>query len=229
MDLRPGMANAHDRRMNYRSVLFLFCSHLALLSCSSSESESTAKDGGSGANAGGSSGSPGAGAGGSSGSAGKSAGGSSGSAGANAGGSSGSGGKSAGGSSGSAGANAGGSSGQAAGGKTGSGGGITGDAAADVCPSCGPGEVCVESQIEGGPLILVDAGRCPNGRVPSAGPRPMCVLPPSYECKALPSSCTPPPLSPPVAHCICARSLCGSANLCDDISPTLMKCTEQVP
>ncbi len=103
----------------------------------------------------------------------------------------------------------------------------SGDAGNGVCSSCRVGELCVEHQTVGGALFLPDAGRCPDGRVLSTGPRPTCDLAPSYTCEKLPAACTSG--SPAPAHCTCARSLCASANVCMDVSPTLMKCTLQAP
>ena len=217
--------------MNYFVAGFVITSGFSILACSSSESQqSTPTDGGGGANTGGSSGAS------SGGSAGRGTGGSSGastggSSGASTGGSSGrgAGGSSGRGAGGSSGASAGGSSGSS-GGSAGSTGGSASDGGVDVCSTCGVGELCVAHQTEGGALFFPDdAGHCPFGRVPTSGPNPRCVLPPGYTCETLPAACTPPPGSPPVAHCICARSLCGSANLCVDVSPTLMRCTMQVP
>jgi hypothetical protein len=216
---RAVMAISRGTIMTYSRRISFLVPFLYVIACSSTDSQTAVKNGDAGAS-GGSSGSAGASSGGSSGAAGASSGGSSGRAGS--GGSSGRAGS--GGSSGAAGA--GGSSGASGGNAGSTGGGNTGDAGTGVCPNCTNGSLCVEHQIEGGARITTDAGQCPPGRVPSGG---LCVLPPSYACMTLPSACSPPPGSPPVAHCICARSLCGSANLCADLSPTLMKCTEQVP
>jgi hypothetical protein len=99
-----------------------------------------------------------------------------------------------------------------------------------ICSTCKAWEVCVEHETQGGALILADAGRCPSGRVPVSNfGRTVCELAPSFECAAIPSTCNNPPGTPALAHCACARSLCGSANLCEDVSLTLMKCTLQVP
>jgi hypothetical protein len=130
----------------------------------------------------------------------------------------------------------GGASGSSAGGKSGgstggSAGGHPGaDSGTNPCSACSNTEVCVEHETQGGALILADAGRCPNGRVPvQSENRTICETAPSYECAAIPATCNNPPGTPAIAHCVCARSLCGSANLCTDVSPTLMKCTLQAP
>jgi hypothetical protein len=114
----------------------------------------------------------------------------------------------------------------------GTGGAETGGAENDSgpvsdCSSCtAAGTVCVEHQLEGGALFRADAGRCPNGRIAVGS---ICQSPPSFECQHLPAACQTAPGSLAIAHCTCARSLCGSANLCEDVTPTHMKCTLQAP
>lgn len=146
------------------------------------------------------------------------------------------GGGSSGGVSGNAGASAGGASGTSggSGGNAGSAqGGSSGtrtvDSGVPGCRQCPLGSLCVEHQTVGGALMLPDAGRCPDGRILSPGPRPTCDLPPSYECETLPSECMNAPGTPALAHCVCARSLCPAGNQCTDVSPTLMKCTLLAP
>ncbi|HEX4334516.1 MAG TPA: hypothetical protein VH062_01310 [Polyangiaceae bacterium] len=223
-----------------RGIALVTCSSLLGAGCSSDSSPGNADGGNAGAASGGSSGS-------SAGSSGKA--GSSGSAGSS--GKAGSGGAAAGGSSGAssggrAGATAGGAAGAAQGGNAGaSAGGASGaqgsggttdrdamteptdaqaDAGSDPCSSCKAGELCVEHIVEGGALFLADAGRCANGRVPvPSGGRTICETAPSYTCDKLPVGCNG------ASHCGCARSLCNSANLCKDVSPTLMQCTLQAP
>ena len=194
------------------------CSISLVVACSS-DSTSGSKDGGldGSSSSGGSSGS------GNGGAAGKGTGGASGSgtgghAGLGSGGNSGSatGGSSAGG------ASAGGSKGTDAGTPD-----ASGDAGATPCGSCKAGELCVEHLLEGGAVFVADAGRCPPGRVLAPGGpggAGICVQPPSYACEVLPSAC-----GSATAHCTCARSLCGSANLCEDVSPAFMRCTLQAP
>jgi hypothetical protein len=215
--LSTGTIHADYPVMANRGAWLFFITHGFLLACSSSGTAPAADASSGGASTGGSSGAP------SGGSSGSATGGSPASSGGHSG-------NSTGGSSGS----------HASGGSAGKDAmaepidaqadAPSGDASMTACSSCKHGQVCVEHLVEGGALFLADAGRCPAGRIPSeSGPNTLCVSPPSFDCADLPAACTTAPGSTAVAHCSCARSLCGSATTCDDVSPTLMKCTLLAP
>jgi hypothetical protein len=98
---------------------------------------------------------------------------------------------------------------------------------AGVCAMCGPGTVCLEHQVSGGAIFFPDdAGQCPSGRILSGT---TCIAEPTFQCVTLPGTCSNAPGTPALAHCVCARSLCASAEQCTDVTPTLMRCQLLAP
>jgi hypothetical protein len=87
--------------------------------------------------------------------------------------------------------------------------------------TCQPGELCVQSQFEGGAVMLPnDAGMCPAGEMNENG---ICQHLPTYACAATPPACASS------LSCACAQSLCQSSYTCTSASQGLVQCLLAAP
>ncbi len=88
--------------------------------------------------------------------------------------------------------------------------------------TCGPGDLCVMDQFEGGVALGPnDAGMCPDGDV--LGSNGLCTALPTYRCSPTPAACASG------LTCGCAQPLCDSGYTCMQASAGLVQCYLMAP